>query len=48
MDDTINYLASHAMLVEGTEEHLAATRNGTDLGATVGMIWLDIEGTQVR
>ena len=49
MDDTIDYLASHAQYIEGTKEHkeaLAAT-NGTDLAATVGMIWLDIEGTQV-
>jgi len=52
MDDTIDYLASHAMYLKGTKEHdahLAAT-NGTTvggaLGATIGMIWLDIEGTQ--
>ena len=47
MDDTINYLASHAMYINGTKEHLEATSNGTSVGATVGMIWLDIEGTQV-
>jgi hypothetical protein len=50
MDDTIDYLASHAMYLKGTKEHdaqLTAT-NGTSLGATVGMIWLDIEGTQVH
>lgn len=48
MDDTINYLASHSMFIQGTKEHLSATSNGTDLGATVGMLWIDIEGTQVR
>lgn len=48
MDDTINYLASHSMYVAGTKEHSEALKatNGT-LGATVGMLWLDIEGTQV-
>jgi hypothetical protein len=54
MDDTINYLAAHAMYLKGTKEHdahLAATNEtavGGALGATIGMIWLDIEGTQVR
>jgi hypothetical protein len=49
MDDTIDYLSSHAMYVAGTKEHLAASTNGnnTTLGATIGMLWLDIEGTQV-
>jgi hypothetical protein len=47
MDDTIDYLSSHAMYVAGTKEHLAASNNGTALGATIGMLWLDIEGTQV-
>jgi hypothetical protein len=46
IDDTIDYLASHALYVHGTKEHLAATNNGTALGATIGMLWLDIEGTQ--
>lgn len=45
MDDTINYLAQHkvTMLKEG---ELRESSNST-LGATVGMLWLDIEGTQV-
>lgn len=49
MDDTLDYLASHSMYVKGTKEHLAASEsvNGTNLGATIGMIWLDVEGTQV-
>ena len=48
MDDTIDYLASHAQYVKGTKEHQEAltASNGT-LTATVGMLWLDIEGTQV-
>lgn len=45
MDDTIDYLASHSMYLNGTKEHLAAT-NGTALGAKIGMLWLDVEGTQ--
>jgi hypothetical protein len=48
IDDTLDYLSSHAMYVAGTEEHLAASKNGTAVGATIGMLWLDIEGTQVR
>ena len=45
MDDTINYLQSHSvrLLKEG---ELRESNNST-LGATVGMLWLDIEGTQV-
>ncbi len=42
MDDTIDYLASHnvRMLKEG---ELRDHHNGT-VGATYGMLWLDIEG----
>jgi hypothetical protein len=47
-DDTLDYLSSHAMYVAGTEENLAASKNGTAVGATVGILWLDIDGTQVR
>lgn len=45
MDDTVNYLNAHkvSLLKEG---ELRDSSNST-LGATVGMLWLDIEGTQV-
>ena len=39
MDDTINYLAANNGEVRDS--------NSTEVGATVGMLWLDIEGTQV-
>ncbi len=44
MDDTINYLSAHAT-IEGLDG--VRSTNAT-LGAKVGMLWLDIEGTQVR
>lgn len=46
MDDTINYLAANqvTLLKEG---ELRGSSNST-LGATVGMLWIDIEGTDVR
>jgi len=48
MDDTIDYLAAHAQYVKGTKEHeeALASGNATAVTATVGMLWLDIEGTQ--
>lgn len=48
IDDTINYLASHNVKVLKQDE-LESFRNGTSpapLQATVGMLWIDIEGTQ--
>lgn len=45
MDDTINYLSANNLHVSGTLEAKAASVNGT-LGATVGMLWVDVEGTQ--
>ena len=41
MDDTISYLSSHGVLAAGA--------NGTDskVGAKYGMLWIDVEGTQV-
>ena len=48
MDDTINYLASNGVSLLGVnaedKEMLKSKNNGT-LGATVGMLWLDVEGT---
>lgn len=45
MDATIDYLSSHnvRMLKEG---ELRESSNST-VGASVGMLWLDVEGTQV-
>lgn len=45
MDATIDYLSSHSvrMLKEG---ELRESSNST-VGASVGMLWLDVEGTQV-
>jgi hypothetical protein len=42
MDDTISYLANHGVL--------SATDNSTShiVGAKYGMLWIDVEGTQVR
>lgn len=41
MDDTISYLANHGVL--------SATDNSTStvVGAKYGMLWIDVEGTQV-
>jgi hypothetical protein len=41
MDDTISYLANHGIL--------SATDNSTStvVGAKYGMLWIDVEGTQV-
>jgi hypothetical protein len=47
MDDTINYLSSHNVRLLKQGETVESVRNGTNVGATVGMLWLDIEGTQV-
>lgn len=44
MDETINYLSSHNVRVLKKGEVRGA--NDT-LGATVGMLWIDVEGTQV-
>ncbi len=44
MDDTINYLKSNKITVL-KEGQLRDSSNNT-LGATVGMLWLDVEGTQ--
>ena len=48
MDDTINYLASNKVRILKRGDKVEANTNGTDVGATVGMLWIDIEGTQVR
>lgn len=49
MDDTINSLKSHGLKILGVnsedKETLMAKNNGT-LGTTVGMLWIDVEGTQ--
>ena len=43
MDATIDYLSSHVN-VEGLDGFKSS--NAT-VGATVGMLWIDVEGTQV-
>lgn len=49
MDDTINSLKSAGVKLLGVnsddKETLLKANNGT-LGATVGMLWIDVEGTQ--
>lgn len=45
MDDTIDYLQSHNVKLLKKGE-IRESRNST-LGATVGMLWMDIEGTSV-
>lgn len=45
IDDTINYLATHSLQLNGTNNVVAGNRSS--VGATIGMLWLDIEGTQV-
>ncbi|CAM9668161.1 unnamed protein product [Ectocarpus fasciculatus] len=49
MDDTISYLSSNGVSLLGVKtedsETLMSKYNGT-LGATVGMLWIDVEGTQ--
>ena len=45
MDDTINYLAANNVRLLKKGE--VRDSNSTEVGATVGMLWLDIEGTQV-
>jgi hypothetical protein len=44
MDDTIDYLASHNVRLLKKGE--VRDTNSTNVGATVGMLWLDVEGTQ--
>jgi len=43
MTDTVNYLNSHNVLLAKKGENL---KGNSTLGATVGMLWLDVEGTQ--
>eukprot|EP00981_Chlorochromonas_danica_P014183 scaffold7537_cov179-Ochromonas_danica.AAC.4 len=43
MDDTVSYLRSHNFRL-GSQEGVGASANST-LGATVGMLWIDVEGT---
>jgi hypothetical protein len=49
MDDTINSLKAHGLTILGVnsedKETLLLKNNGT-LGSTVGMLWIDVEGTQ--
>jgi hypothetical protein len=45
VDDTISYLQNNNVRLS-TKGEARAVNNGT-LGATVGMLWLDIEGTDV-
>lgn len=48
VDDTISYLASHSVRMAQFGEALEANANSTSTtGAKVGMLWFDIEGTQV-
>ena len=47
MDDTIDYLAANNVRLLKKGETVESVRNETSVGATVGMIWLDIEGTDV-
>ncbi len=47
MDDTINYLSSNSVNFVKKGEAIEAGSNST-VGAKYGMLWLDIEGTQVR
>jgi len=44
MDTTINYLQSHSIAL-AKEGELRGSSNSTS-GVTVGMLWIDIEGTQ--
>ena len=48
MDDTINSLKAHSLSILGVnsddKESLLKNNNGT-LGSTVGMLWIDVEGT---
>ncbi len=44
MDDTINYLAANGATLEGMD---GLKSDNSTLGVKVGMLWLDIEGTQV-
>mmetsp|Transcript_12612 Transcript_12612/g.27664 ORF Transcript_12612/g.27664 Transcript_12612/m.27664 type:complete len:163 (-) Transcript_12612:562-1050(-) len=48
MDDTISYLSAHnvKVLKKGELRPVASGNSTEKLGATVGMLWLDIEGTQ--
>mmetsp|Transcript_18862 Transcript_18862/g.31557 ORF Transcript_18862/g.31557 Transcript_18862/m.31557 type:complete len:236 (+) Transcript_18862:231-938(+) len=48
MDDTISYLAAHDVKVLKKGQLREEAGNSTDgkLGATVGMLWIDVEGTQ--
>jgi hypothetical protein len=51
MDTTISYLASHGVTVlkkNETREALASMYGEKNVGATVGMLWVDVEGTSVR
>lgn len=49
MQDTLNSLKSHGLKILGhnsdDKETLMKNNNGT-LGSTVGMLWIDVEGTQ--
>ena len=49
MDDTINSLKAHGLSILGanseSKDSLLLKNNGT-LGSTVGMLWIDVEGTQ--
>jgi len=42
MDTTIDYLASHSVRLAKMGEN----RTESTLGATIGMLWIDVEGTQ--
>jgi len=46
MDDTVSYLAAHNVKMANFGEAPVANNNNGTVGATVGMLWLDIEGTQ--
>ncbi len=48
MIDTVNYLGSNNVKVLKKGQTVEAARNGTNVGATVGMLWLDVEGTDVK
>lgn len=48
IDDTINSLKSSGITFASKEERALAAASNTTLGATYGMLWIDVEGSQVR
>ncbi len=48
MDQTIDFLASHKISMMKEGELRENVKSNSTVGASVGMLWLDVEGTQVR